>query len=222
MFSPLTAGVLSRAKLLKAFHMASNEAHGRGFVAFEPGYNVGMSAGNCSLIAILTTSNTTSTPGEKTRSPPVTADTSTRNSRLKSEKGVLSHTPKVCNLVYPSTVLTRSKCVTSRRRRRVKASGPDAPPSNALDTCPKKSSIKVVMRAVVGLSGVMARLNARRRGWIQPGTHPGARTPSWQLSSQGMNMSVIADRTERVSCCVPSELFKEAGNGSTEIRDTSL
>ena len=80
----------------------------------------------------------------------------------------------------------------------------------------------MVMRAVVGLSGVMARLNARRRGWIQPGTHVGARTPSWQRSSQSMSMSVIADRTERVSCCVPSDLFQEAGNGSTEMRDTSL
>ena len=75
--------------------MASNKAYGRGSVAFEPGYNVGMSVGNYSLTAILTTSSTTSVPGDKTRSLPVIADTSTRNSRLKSEKGVPLHTPKV-------------------------------------------------------------------------------------------------------------------------------
>ena len=146
--------------------MASNEAHGRGSVAFEPGYNVGMIFETCSLIAILTTPNTASVPRDKIRSLPVTAETSTRNSRLKSEKGVSLHVPKVLNLVQPSPVSTRSNCVTSRRSRRVKASAPDAPPSNALYTCQKKSSIKVVMRVVVHLSGFMPRLNARRRGWI--------------------------------------------------------
>ena len=48
--------------------MASNEAYGHGSVAFEPGYNVGMSVGNCSLTTILTASNTTVVPGDKTRS----------------------------------------------------------------------------------------------------------------------------------------------------------
>ena len=105
---------------------------------------------------------------------------------------------------------------------RVKASGPDAPSFIALDICPKKSSIKVVMRAVAVLSGVMARLNASLSGWVQPVTQAGARTPSVQRSSQRVSMSDIADRTERVSCCVPSDLFKEVGNGSTEMRDTSL
>ena len=71
--------------------MASNEAYGRGSVAFEPGYNVGLIFGNCPLTAILTTSNTTSVPGDKTRSLPVTADTSTRNTRLNSEKYVPIH-----------------------------------------------------------------------------------------------------------------------------------
>ena len=112
------------------------------------------------------------------------------------------------------------KCVTSRRKRRVEASAPDAPPSIALDTCPKKLSIKVNMRAVVGLSRVVSRLNASLSGWVQPVTHAGARTRFVQRSSQRMSMSDIADRTERVSGCAPSDLFKEAGNGSTEMRDT--
>ena len=85
-FSPLTAGVLLCAKSLKALHMTFNEDYDRGSVAFEPGYNVGMSVGNCSLTAILTTFIITSVPGDKTRSLPVTTDTSTRNSRLKSGK----------------------------------------------------------------------------------------------------------------------------------------
>ena len=86
MFSPLTAGVILFAKSPKAFHILSNEAYGFGSVAIEPGYKVGINDGNCSLTAIRTTSNTTSTPGARVRSLPVTADTSTRNSRLKSQK----------------------------------------------------------------------------------------------------------------------------------------
>ena len=78
----------------------------RGSVAFEPGYNVGISVGNCSLTAMLTTSSTTSAPGDKTRSLPVTADTNTRNSRLEPEKGVPLHTPILFNLVQPSPVST--------------------------------------------------------------------------------------------------------------------
>ena len=75
--SPLTAGVIVCAKSLKAFHMASDEAYGFGSVAIEPGYNVGIKVGSYSFTAIRTTSNTTSTPGARTRSLPVTADTST-------------------------------------------------------------------------------------------------------------------------------------------------
>ena len=93
--SPLTAGVLLFATSPKAFHILSNEAYGFGSVAIEPGYNVGITMGNCSFTAIRTTSNTTSTPGARVRSLPVTADTSTRNSGLKSQKGVPVHTPKL-------------------------------------------------------------------------------------------------------------------------------
>ena len=83
--SPLMAGVLLLGKSPNAFHIFSNEAYGFGPVAIEPGYNVGINDGNCSLTAILTTSKTTSTPGARVRSLPVTAHTSTRNVRLKSQ-----------------------------------------------------------------------------------------------------------------------------------------
>ena len=49
-----------RSKSLKTRHISSNEAYGRGSVAFEPGYNVGISVGNFPFTAIRTTSNTTS------------------------------------------------------------------------------------------------------------------------------------------------------------------
>ena len=87
------------AKSLKAFHIVSKETYGFGSVAIDPGYKVGIKVGNCSFTSIRTTSNTTSTPGPRVRSLPVTDDTSTRNSRLKLQKGVPVHTPKLCNLV---------------------------------------------------------------------------------------------------------------------------
>ena len=176
-----------------------------------------VNVGNCSFTAIRTTSNTTSTPGARTRSLPVTADTSTRNSRLKSQKDVPVQTPKLCNFVYPSPVSTRWKWVVKRRSRRVKASDPVAPPVSARDTCAKKPSIRVVVLAVVGLSGVIAHVNAFLRGRSQPGTHVGDRMPSVQRSSQRMRVSGMADFIERLSCCAPSALFRDARNGRTEI-----
>ena len=86
MFSPLTAGVLLFDQSANAFHILSKEAYGFGSVAIEPGYQVGINDGNCSFTAILTTSRTTSTPAARVRSLPVTADTRTRNSLLKSRK----------------------------------------------------------------------------------------------------------------------------------------
>ena len=84
--SPLMAGVLLLDKSLNAFLISSKEAYGFGPVAVEPGHNVGFNDGNCSFTAILTTCKPTSTPGARVPSLPVTADTSTRNSRLKSQK----------------------------------------------------------------------------------------------------------------------------------------
>ena len=92
-------GVLLFDKSPNTFHISSNEAYGFGPVAIEPGYQEGINNGNCSFTAILSTSKTTFTPGAKVRSLPVTADTSTRNSRLKSHKGVPVHTPKLCSRV---------------------------------------------------------------------------------------------------------------------------
>ena len=85
-FAPFTAGVLLCVKSLKALHVASNEAYGRGSATFEPGYKVGIRVGNCSLTAILTTFNTTSIPGDRARSLPETADSYTRNSRVKCKE----------------------------------------------------------------------------------------------------------------------------------------
>ena len=95
----MTAGVLLLDKSPNTFHILSKEAYGFGPVAIDPGYKVGIKEGNCSFTAILTTSKTTSTPGARVRSLPVTADTSTRNSRLKSQKGVPVHTPKLSSRV---------------------------------------------------------------------------------------------------------------------------
>ena len=77
---------------------------------------------------------------------------------------------KLYNLVGPSPVSARSKCFVNRRIRRVKASGPVTPLLKARDTCTNKSPIRVVVLAVVGLSGVIARPNAFVRGRFQRGT----------------------------------------------------
>ena len=79
--------------------MLTKEACGFGSVAIKPGYKVGIYNGNHSFTAILTTSNTTSTPGARVRSLPATADTNTRNSRLKSQKGIPVNTQKLWSLV---------------------------------------------------------------------------------------------------------------------------
>ena len=71
------AGVLLFDKSPNAFHISSKEAYVFGPVAIKPGYKVGINDGNCSFTAISTTSKTTSTPGVKVRSLPVTTDTST-------------------------------------------------------------------------------------------------------------------------------------------------
>ena len=59
------------------------------------------------------------------------------------------------NRLVALPVSTWLRCVINRRSRRMKASGPDAPTLMSRDTCPKQSSIRVVMSAVEGLSGVM-------------------------------------------------------------------
>ena len=138
-----------------------------------------------------------------------------RGRDLKLQKGVPVHTPKLCKLEYPSPMSTRSKCVNWRSKR-VKASGPDAPSLIARNTCPKTSSIRVVMLAVVGLSGLIARVNAFCSERSQPGTHADRRS-SVQRSSLLMRMSDMAALTDRVNCCAPLALFKDAGKGRAEM-----
>ena len=96
---PLTAGVLSFAKSPNAIHILFKEAYGFGSVTIALGNIVGINDGNCLFTAILTTSNTKSTPRARVRSLPVTADSSTQNPRLKSQKGFPVNTPKLCGLV---------------------------------------------------------------------------------------------------------------------------
>ena len=98
-FSPLMADVLLLVRAWKANHIASKVPKGLGSVAITPGYNVGIKLGYCSFTAIRTTSKTVSVPGAKARSVPVAADTTTRNYRLKSRKGIPFGTPKVCNIL---------------------------------------------------------------------------------------------------------------------------
>ena len=95
----MTAGVKIFDKSPNPFLVLSKEAYGLGSVAIEPGYEVGINDGNCSFTALLTASKTASTLGARLLSLLVTADNSTRNTRLESKKGVPVHTPKLCSLV---------------------------------------------------------------------------------------------------------------------------
>ena len=96
-FSPLMADVLLLVRAWKANHIASKVPKGLGSVAITPGYNVGIKLGYCSFTAIRTTYNTVSVPGAKAPSVPVAAEKTTRNSQLKSRRGVPFVTPKVFN-----------------------------------------------------------------------------------------------------------------------------
>ena len=115
---------------------------------------------------------------------------------------------------------TRSKCVINRRSRIVKASGPEAPSSTSRDSYRKHSSIRVVMSAVEGLSGVIARMNVLWRGVSQPGTHVGDCRPSVQRSSKSMSIFDMAALTDRIICCAQAALFTEAGKGRVSMRAT--
>ena len=93
------------------------------------------------------------------RSLPVTADTITRNSPLKSQKGVPVHTPKLWSLVesspvYAVKVLYQPAQQESEGLRTGRSLLEISPHLSEI------SSIKVVMSAVEGFSGVMTRMNA--------------------------------------------------------------
>ena len=93
-FSPLMAGVLLLARAWKFNHMASKVPKGLGSVAITTVWHqTWVLLVNCHPIHL----QTISAPGAKTRSMPVAADTTTRNSRQKSQKGLPFGTPKVCS-----------------------------------------------------------------------------------------------------------------------------
>ena len=135
--SMLMAGVLLFATVSNANHMASKVPNGLDTVVKAPGYNVGIKLRYVSLTAIRTTSTTTSTPGAKPRSVLIAADTTPRDFRLKSQKGLLLDTQKK-NLYQLIAVSMRSKWLLGNLRRTVNASGPVAPPARARDICPKR------------------------------------------------------------------------------------
>ena len=100
-------------------------------------------------------------------------------------------------------------------RRRVNASGPEAPSSRARNTCPKRG-------AVVGLSGVMVRSKYLRRGYPHPGTHVADRKPSELRSSHSVGIPNRQDLIVRTSCCVACDWFIEEGKARVKIRSISL
>ena len=88
------AGALVFTRFWKANHMASKVPKRLSSVAITIGHTVGISLGYCSLTAIQTSSKAISAPGAKTRSVPVSADTTTRTLGPKSQKGGPLGTPK--------------------------------------------------------------------------------------------------------------------------------
>ena len=93
------------------------------------------------------------------------------------------------------------------------ASGPKAPFSRACETCPNKSSIKVVREAVVGLSGVMVRSKYLQRGYSYAGTHVAERRPSGLRSSHSMRILDSQSLVVRMSCCAVSDGLPEREKG---------
>ena len=151
-FSTLMAGVLLCATSPKALHIASIETCGLGSVALEPGYAVGITIGNFSFTAIRSISNNRSVPGRKISSLPLTADTNTQNSRMKSEIGVTLHAPNI----YNSGQVCCQQAHQEHERLRSRLS-----PSHGPRHLSKQNKfIEVVMYAVVGLSGIIVPVNA--------------------------------------------------------------
>ena len=95
--SPLMAGVLLLARAWKANHIASKVPKGLASVPLPFPRGPTSELGYCSFTAIRTTYNTVSVPGAKAPSVPVAAEKTTRNSQLKSRRGVPFVTPKVFN-----------------------------------------------------------------------------------------------------------------------------
>ena len=146
------AGVLLCAASPKALHIAYIATCGLGSVAFEPGYAVGITIGNVSFTAIRTISNTRSVPGRKISSLPIIANTITQNFRMKSEMGVLLHSPKVCN--------SGQVCCQQAHQEHEGLRSRLSPLHGPRHLSKQKKLIKMVMYAVVGLSGILVPVNA--------------------------------------------------------------
>lgn len=84
--------------------MPSKAPNGLGTVAKppQPGYNVGINLGYCSLAAIRNIYKPTSTPADNARLVPVAAKTTRPNSRLKMRKSVPLDTPAIVQLSVAS------------------------------------------------------------------------------------------------------------------------
>ena len=110
--SALMDGVYLLARLSKTNHTASKLPTGRGSAVKTPGYLVGIELGYCSLSVMRTTSKAISNPGAKRRSVPVADDTTTRNSRLESQKEPPLETSKCAN-AYSLPLCLRDRKVCS-------------------------------------------------------------------------------------------------------------
>ena len=78
------------------------------------------------------------------------------------------------------------------------------------------------MSAVVRLSGVIAHMNALTTGMCQPVTDMSVRKLSLLRSSTLHENVRHGFLTDRVSCCAPSALFRDAGKDRAGIRAKSF
>ena len=167
------------------------------------------------MTAIRTISKTISAPGTKTRSVPVAADTTTRNSLLSSQKGFPLGTPKVCNFLHPPES-TRSKGPIET------GAGEWTPQiprfhSRGLATTAQTFAHQGSKGEFLGLSGVMARSKDLQRGYSHPGIHVAERKSSELRSSHSMRIPDRQDLVVQMSCYAASDWFTEKEKGRVKI-----
>ena len=149
-------------------------------------------------------------PGAETRSVPVAADTTSRNSGPKIPVGVPLDAQKLCNsmLLAPESV-GRSGCSAT-------SGGASTPPALWLHlrgraTPAQTNNPSMIARGgVVDLSGVMARAKDFWRGYSQPGIQLVEQRPSWLSSLQIMKITRREGR-DRTSELLPGV---DANSGS--------
>lgn len=96
-----------------------------------PGYKVGIKLVYCWSTETRTTFNTSSTPGNKTRSPPVAAETTTRFARPKSKRGVRLHTRQSMQQRVACPRVPVLEIVAQKAPQERNPFGPVAPPARA-------------------------------------------------------------------------------------------